>query len=428
MKKVFYIKDSIENKISYFHLLFFLFVLPFDSYYSIIILVSFLIHTIIFLSKKQLKNINGTTFIFQSVFFVTIVSTIYAPSISDSINIITKQLAVFLFPFLFTVTSLDLARYRSQLLRGLTLSCTLTVIYLYFDAIHVILYNKLPLKELFSWAFVNNNFSLPIDMHATYLTMLLVLSIVYSLQQLYYSLTKYKRIFYITSSIILFAGLIQLSSKSALIALLIIIIIGFPSFLVKKENRYQFLLTSLIISAFLITFILSFQVFRERYVITLKDDLYENKGFVKMNGRIDRWSTAMDLIKQSPFIGTGSGSEIPLLRESYFERKMYGPYLVSLNAHNQYLSFLINSGVIGLVIYMFTLCWGLWQSFKVRDIMMFSFIVLLTIVSFSEDLLDVNKGIFFYSFFFSFLILSGRDSVSKYKLYVMQPPTQFDVL
>jgi O-antigen ligase len=412
VKKVFCINDSIENKISYFHLLFFLLALPFDRIYSTVVLESYLIHTIIFLSKRGLKNISRTTFILQSVFFVTVISTIYGPSISDSLNVTTRQLALFIFPFLFTVTSLDLAKYRSRLLLGLTLSCTFTVIYLYCDAIHVLIYNKLPLRELFSWAFVNHNFSLPIDMHATYLSMLLVISIIYSLQQFFKDRVRSKNLYYIICSIILFAGLIQLSSKSALSAILITITIGFSWILVRRENRYKFLFISSVVSVLLVACILSFQVFRERYLTTLKEDLYGNKGLVKMNGRIDRWNIAFNLIRQSPVLGTGSGSEVPLLRNSYFEQKMYGPYLLSLNAHNQYLSFTINSGIIGLIVYLSTLCWGFWHSFKNRDILFFSFIVLITIVSLSEDVLDVNKGIFFYSFFFSFLFYSGRKSVT----------------
>jgi O-antigen ligase len=407
MKEVFYIKDSIENKISYYYLLFFLMVLPFDRFYSSIILVCFLVHTLIFINKKNLLHINRDILILQSVFIVSLISVIYSPSISGSLNVISNQLALLLFPFLLAVTSLDLSKYRSQLLQGLTLSCTLTILYLYFDAFHVLLYYHLPLKDLFSWTFVNHNFSLPINMHATYLSMLLVLCIIYSLQQLFYLQTKYKRIYFIFCSLILLAGLIQLSSKSAFITLLIIIIIGFPWFLISKIKRHQYLFITLVGSVLLLNFILSFQIFRVRYLVTLKDDLYENRAVVEKNGRADRWHAAWDLIKQSPVIGTGTGSEIPLLRDIYFERKMYGPYLASLNAHNQYLSFTINSGVIGLVIYLTTIGWGFWQSIKKKDIILLSFLTLVTVVSFSEDLLDVNKGIFIYAFFFPFLIMSA---------------------
>lgn len=420
MKKAFYIKDSIENKISYYHLLFFLLALPFDRFYSIIILISLLVHTAIFFKKNDIRNINRTTFILQLVFFVTLVSAMYAPSFSDSSNVIVKQLAIFLFPLLFTVTSLHLAKYRSQLLLGLTLSCTSTVIYLYFDAMHVLVYNKLPLKELLSWAFVNHNFSLPIEMHATYLSMLIVICIIFCLEQLFHYQPVSKRIYLVTCSTILIAGLIQLSSKSVLFALLLIITIGFSLFVVSKGNRNRFLFISTISSVLLVAFILSFQVFRERYITKLRDDLYGNHSIVSMNGRFDRWNIALGLIRQSPISGTGTGSEVPLLRESYFEQKMYGPYLFSLNAHNQFLSFMINSGVIGLIIYLGVLVWGLWQSVKHRDIFLFSFIVLITVVSFSEDLLDVNKGIFFYAFFFPFFISTLKKTDSQNSL-LMQP-------
>jgi O-antigen ligase len=410
MKKVFFINDSIENKISYFHLFFFLVALPFDRVYSTIILISFLVHTVIFLKIEKFKNINKITIIPQLVFFVTVFSATYSPSISNSLDTIGKQLAIFLFPLLFTITSLDLAVYRSRIMLGLTISCTLTVIYLYYDAIHSILYYKLPFKEIISLAFVNQNFAEPLDMHPTYLSMLIVLSIVYSMQQILLSKSK-NTIYYIASSLVLFAGLIQLGSKSAFIALLTIVIFGFPRFLVKRENRLKFMLTSVLATVLLLTSILSFNAFRNRYVITLKNDLIGTKGIVNMNGRFDRWGIAIDLIKESPVIGTGSGSEIPLLKESYFRQKMYGPYLFSLNAHNQYLSFMINSGISGLLIYLATLSWGFWQSVKSLDLLLLSFIILVAFVSFSEDLLEVNKGIFFYAFFYSFFIRSFSKPV-----------------
>ena len=244
-------------------------------------------------------------------------------------------------------------------------------------------------------------------MHATYLSMLLVLCIIYSLHQLFYPQTKFKRTYFISCSLILLAGLIQLSSKSALITLLLIVIVGLPWFLVSKIKRHQYLFISLAGSVLLINFILSFQIFRVRYIETLKNDLSENNEVVEKYGRADRWNAAWDLIKQSPVIGTGTGSEIPLLRNIYFERKMYGSYLLSLNAHNQYLSFTINSGIVGLAIYLATIVWGFWQSIKKKDLMLLSFLTLVIVVSFSEDLLDVNKGIFIYAFFFPFLIRSG---------------------
>ncbi len=427
MKNVFYIKDSIENRISYYHLLFFLFALPFDRFYSTILLISYLIHSVIFFRKNKWQNIDPAVFILQSVFFVSLASALYAPFVSESLNVIMKQLAIFIFPILFTLGSLDLAKYRDRLLTGLGICCTLTILYLYGYAIYVIHINKLPLKELFSWGFVNHNFSMPIDMHATYLSMLLVLSMIHCIRQFLNEASNSARVCYMTGICIQFAGLIQLSSKSALIALFLIAVFGFPAFLIRKKARYRFIFISGIVSAGLIAGILTLPVFRERYVNTLKDDLFGNKTEVEMNGRFDRWKTAGILIKKSPLIGTGAGSELPLLRDQYFERKMYVSYLDSLNAHNQYLSFMINSGLIGLLVFLASLAWGFWLSIKERDLMLLTFIVLVSVVSMSEDLLLVNKGIYFYAFFFALLVRSGRRSKAG-EFQVLQPRPEFNVL
>ncbi|GAC1450024.1 MAG: hypothetical protein NVSMB7_12190 [Chitinophagaceae bacterium] len=178
----------------------------------------------------------------------------------------------------------------------------------------------------------------------------------------------------------------------------------------------------------LITCLLSIDVFRNRYVTQLEEDLHEHTGISDRSGRIDRWNAAMYLVKKHPVAGTGSGSEIPLLRNLYFERKMYAAYLNSLNAHSQYLSCLINTGIIGLLVYLGTLGWGLWQSIKNRDILLLAFIILVIVVSLSEDILDVNKGIFFYAFFFSFFIMSQNKKVQKYICYRRQPAAQIDEL
>jgi O-antigen ligase len=412
MEKVFYIKDSIENRISYYHLVCFLIALPFDSVYSTIILMSFVLHTLIFFRWNQLRNINKAMLIMQSVFFVTLISSIYARSFTDGIHVAFKQLAILVFPFLLAVGSLDIKKYRHQLFRVLAVTSTLVVLYLYFEAMHVIFYNRLPLSSLFSWAFVNQNFSLPIGTHATYLSMLLLMSFVFFLAELLRA-PKNKPLFYLICLAILLAGIIQLSSKSVFAALIIILIIGFPWLFISKKYRYRFLVISVTLCTLVVISLLSLRIFRDRLIATFEDDLYENRSVVKINGRLDRWNIAIDLIKKNPVAGTGSGSEIPLLKQAYYNQKMYWSYLNSLNAHNQYLSFLITSGFPGLIVYLLMLFWGLRRSVQQRDILLFSFIVLITVVSFSEDLLDVNKGIFFYAFFFPILILGQSPNKQR---------------
>ena len=57
---------------------------------------------------------------------------------------------------------------------------------------------------------------------------------------------------------------------------------------------------------------------------------------------------------------------------------------------------------------MSTLFYGIRKAVRNRDSLFFFFMLLTSIVAFSENLLDVNKGIFFYAFFFSFFIATSK--------------------
>ena len=99
-----------------------------------------------------------------------------------------------------------------------------------------------------------------------------------------------------------------------------------------------------------------------------------------------------------------------LLQESFFNKKLYNSYLFRLNAHSEYLSFLLKSGIVGLAVYLATLVFGFKISLRKKDLLFFTFMLLVATVSLSENLLDVDKGILFYAFFFTFFIFSNEDT------------------
>jgi O-antigen ligase len=114
-----------------------------------------------------------------------------------------------------------------------------------------------------------------------------------------------------------------------------------------------------------------------------------------------RWQCAWELIRSSPWIGHGTGMELGLLKAKYLDHHLYIAYKHDLNAHNQYLSLWIKTGFIGLLFYLFLLGAGFALAFRTKDPFLAAFLMIIAFVSFSENILDVNKGIFFFSFFFS---------------------------
>jgi O-antigen ligase len=412
MEGLFLKNGTPATKISYYHLLAFMASLPFDFFYSHIILASFCLHTLIHLNKKAIKPVfTVNNLLLQSVFFITLLSTIYTINKPAALDQWGRHITILLSPILFCLSPFDLRKYRSQLLFGFSLVCTLVVLYLYADAFRTIAHYNLPLRAIVSAAFTNQNFADPIEMHATFFSLQLVIALVYLLSEILKKQTRLNTAIYGICSFMLLAGIIQLSSKSIFVALFIIINLAIPYFLLKGKKRMGYLAVTASLSILVIIALFTTGNFRVRLVNDLRYDLALTGTDKAFDSRLDRWRTATELIGKSPIIGYGAGSELSLLHESFFAKKYYNSFLNNLNAHNEYLSMLLKSGIIGLLIYLATLWFGFKEALRRKDVLFFTFMLLVTIVSLSENILDVDKGVIFYAFFFSFSIFSEDRKV-----------------
>jgi O-antigen ligase len=409
MRELLLIKDNLANKITYYHLVLFVLSLPFDRFYSHLILVSLAVHTLIQFSANTIKPVfTLRTLVLQSAAFVTLLSTIYTINLNQAFVEWELAIPIVVLPLLFCFNPLDLKKYRAQLLLIFALGCTATIMYLYIDAFITIWHYHLPLQSIISPAFTNHNFSQPIDMHATFFSLQVAVALVYLLSVLISEkLTLNSKLLYWVCCLILAAGIIQLSSKSVFATLFLVINIVIPYFLLQGSRRRRFIMITASISCFVVIGIYNSRTFHDRYFGELKEDLSPSFAGQTVEPRLERWKIAGTLIAQSPIIGHGAGSEIGLLREQYFNKKFYNSYLHRLNAHNEYLSFLVKSGIWGLAVYLATLAFGFKKALRKNDVVFFSFMLLLTIVSLSENILDADKGIIFYNFFFCFFVFSS---------------------
>ncbi len=412
----FFINDTLENRISYYLIACFLITLPFDHFYSEWLLITFCMHTVISLKKidfKRLKNKN--IWIIASAFFLSLAAVSYSAYKSEGIKDSFQQLGILLFPASLSVSHLNLRKYKISLLKIFAITCTATILYLYADAFHTIYYFHLPWSSLLKKTFINQNFSAPIGLHATYLSMYATLSSSIFFY-VYFKNSGGKNLKYILCIAVLFAGLVQLSSRSALIALAVIFLALVPLFLLDGKRKLLFLIISSVVSLLFIFLITRATSFRERVINDFENDLseYKHPGDF-LESRKMRWDLEWELVQQSIFVGYGTGSEKFILKEKYFENKFYRSYLAELNSHNQYLSFLLNTGIIGLILYLFILCYGIATALKNKDFLLMSFLTILVFVSISENILSVTKGVLFYAFFYSFFLFNIPHKISRNK-------------
>jgi O-antigen ligase len=148
------IEDSLANKISYYHVMLLMASLPFNMFYSHLILISLFVHTLIHLKCSAIKPVfTLRNLALQSVFFVTVFSTIYSINRAVGFTEWGKDSIIFLLPILFCLNPFDVKKYRDKLLLSFALVCTATITYLYLDAFITIRHYGLPIKSILSAAF-----------------------------------------------------------------------------------------------------------------------------------------------------------------------------------------------------------------------------------------------------------------------------------
>jgi O-antigen ligase len=416
MKERFFIKASIADRITYYHLIIFVMALPFDRLYSEVALTSLALHTLIHVRKTEIRSVPLKAVLLPaSLYLLTILGTIYTKFYGEAFFEWERQLAIILFPLIIFYNGFDFKKYVFNILLALAVSCCLALLYLYYNAYSIIAYNHLPLSTIFSNAFINHNFSAAIDMHATYFSMYIALAATGLIARLLKGSHRNERWLYILILIVLSAGLIQLSSRAVFIACAIILNSIIPFLLLKGKRRYYFMAFSLIFSVSVFFTLTRIDNLRTRFIVELKEDLTQKSiDNNALEPRVARWDCAWQLVKKSPLYGNGSGSEIALLKEIYYERKMYNSYLNELNAHNEYLSILVKTGIIGISVLLYIFFAGFQTAIRGRDAVFCAFMVIIAVVSFSENTMDANKGIFFFAFFYSLFFLGGKTE--KYQL------------
>lgn len=414
MKEILYIDDTPGNKISYYLLLVFLVMLPFDRVYSELALIGLFLHTLVENWPLRRGEASaggggvgaGRVFSFQWVgwlvsclFLIMLIGSLYAPSWSDAERHMEKQLALVLFPWIAWHSRLDWNRVKWPLLKAFAFSCFFTVVYLYGAAI-----TAAPnLGALFSPDYLNHAFTAPIDLHATYFAMDVAVALVVVVYVGIAARSLWLKLVYGLMALLFLLALVQLASRAVCLAVLVIVNV-LPWLLLRGRLRIVAVGGYILLSLLLVLLVIRNQTLYTRYLVSLKQDMMGVTGREEdPEPRMVRWKCAWELIRDSPWAGYGTGSEVPKLKERYYAHQLTISYTHDLNAHNQYLSYVLNVGLPGGLLYLVVLAAGGVVAYRRRDVLSGSFLVVVTAVSFSENILDTNKGIFFFSVFFCLL-------------------------
>lgn len=141
--------------------------------------------------------------------------------------------------------------------------------------------------------------------------------------------------------------------------------------------------------------------FSAKSTIVLDQDSSLGKSWGGKALRIAIWKCSADILNEHWLTGVGTGDVQDSLQKAYEKRKFYFASMYNrYNAHNEYLQITLANGLTGLLILLSCIFYPLLhynKNFSGNTYLLF--LMLFALVGFSESLLEVNKGIIWYSFF-----------------------------
>ncbi|RLD68200.1 MAG: hypothetical protein DRI84_00300 [Bacteroidetes bacterium] len=119
------------------------------------------------------------------------------------------------------------------------------------------------------------------------------------------------------------------------------------------------------------------------------------------------WRTAVNIFAENPVFGVGTGDVRDAFQEEFINEK--SSFIDSgLRSHNQYLSFAVTLGAIGLIIFLFSLIYPATQLKMWSFSPYFYLFVIMTLSMFWEDTIESQVGVTIYAFFSSIYLFTRK--------------------
>ncbi|MFH1296897.1 MAG: O-antigen ligase family protein [Bacteroidota bacterium] len=134
--------------------------------------------------------------------------------------------------------------------------------------------------------------------------------------------------------------------------------------------------------------------------------------------RILIWRSSVDIIREHPLFGVGTGDVKDALLNEYEQHGIKYAMSRRLDAHNQYFQTTLSLGLVGFLALITMLAWPGILAFIRKDYIYVFFILLFSMNILVESMFENQAGVVFYAFFNALLFwyLPGRDEQDQEKL------------
>jgi O-antigen ligase len=151
--------------------------------------------------------------------------------------------------------------------------------------------------------------------------------------------------------------------------------------------------------------------FMDRLLGLKNELLYTNDpNGQSISQRFIYWNTGLKILKKNWLYGVGAG-DIHLAFQMQYNRDKSPLTKENRNrTHNQYLSYMITFGILGMLIFLGILHQFFKQVKQQKDILALLFLTIACLSFLVEDTLETQMGVTFFAFFFGLFL--SRNSTS----------------
>jgi O-antigen ligase len=369
------------------------------------------------------RNINigavlkkNSLYLLALFFIVLIIQLSYSLNMKQGQKDIMRFLSFILFPLIFLTIKPFEKNERILIIRIFVHALSIFFVFCFITAIvrQIGFWNR---GGIFNWYyFYRYDFLEIFRQHPTYLSMFTLLSLSFILNK---KNEVIKQSWLMYGSVLLQIGAIFLYG-SRIGYLLFLLLAGVYIFKkISSESGKARIKKFLVYTSGLILLVVimwNIPIIKERLLFSMGLDYdykFNNKEFIgtdtpEEKGRLLLWQDALDVIKEKPLIGYGTGSARDVLLKKYqienhqlFLEKRY-------NAHNSYLELLIMGGLVLLASYLSILVVLLYNSHKRKDVILLSYFLIIFVTSITETIFRA-EGVLFLSFFYCFLLTKPSE-------------------
>ncbi|MEQ8625112.1 MAG: O-antigen ligase family protein [Vicingaceae bacterium] len=257
-----------------------------------------------------------------------------------------------------------------------------------------------------SFSYIPTYIELSIFMHPSYFSTYINLGLVFLFNLLRFNQDTSEKKILIFALVIFFIGFnLLLNSKIGTITTVLLVLI----FLIQSLRPFKKKSALLFISFFIAVLVILFSqvdTIKSRFqsisnIFTTENIPKDSKESSRL--RVLIWQEVFEILEEQPLLGVGTGDTKDELVKSYKKNGITYAYNNRLNAHNQYLEWLLTFGIIGTLIWLISFLVPMLFASRIKNQLYLFFCLIVLMVFLAESFLEREYGVVFFAFFNSLL-------------------------